>query len=148
MRNPSSRMKKMFFVASSAFMVPVLANAVGDNGELNYFLAAIMAVPRGLEQWISCLFWFVLSLCFGYIIVALAVIAFSDINASKKKLYMRQVIILALGSAGLMITSIYFELYCLTFPFGFLFLLFVIIGVWYHIKVTEEPKNIEDDLEL
>lgn len=149
MRILRNRLRKLFFITTLIFMVPRTIYAAGDIEELNYFLAAIMTVPRGLEQWISGLFWFVISLCFGYIIVALSVVVFSDINTSKRKLYKRQISFLAMGSVLFLGISIYFGLVFLVVPYTFLSIIFIGIGLWCSIKDMKKNERIDvDDIEL
>lgn len=135
------------------FLVPLTSlaqnNSEYDIEEISYFLAAILKMPQGTENWISCLFWFIAVVVFGYILGALGVVAVSDTNARKRTIYLRQIGVFTTGSLIAMLVTSRYELTCLIIPFALLTLGLFILGLWYFISNVERDASIsKEDIEL
>ena len=153
--------KNMFslILLAVAFMTPfspttVLAQVEGGAAgdivfeEINSFVAAVVAIPQGSGEWISCTFWFVVTLAVGYMIGALVVIILSDNNVPKRSIYLRQVAIFLIESVLVMLFSTYFGLLCLTTPFALTALGLAVFGIWYYLKTFEKRDTSEEDLDV
>lgn len=102
--------------------------------ELNKFLGAIIVSPHGAEEWVACLFWFVIITIIGYMIGALSVVAVSSEGTAQRIIYFRQLVVFVVESLVVAGVSFYLHFMCIALLFAVLAGILSVGLVWFSIR--------------